>query len=104
MRKIPSTSHRLDVRELFNRGELDRLYRATYYANLCNIAMNGLGGCQGQIKPEREQNRIKLEQAFMAARDDFYRTSGWKKLPPHLKTAICGVFLLVEVAEDRLAR
>ena len=103
VRKVVNTSRCLDVRTLFKRSELDALYRAAYYATLCNIAINGLGGCGGQIKPERERNRIALEQTFMAARNDFYRTAGWKKLPHNLKAAIHRAFLLVEVAEARLA-
>lgn len=104
VRKVVNTSRRLDIRTLFNKSELDALYRAAYYATLCNIAFNGLGGCQGQIKPERERNRIELEQTFMAARNDFYRTSGWKRLSTHLKTSVHRLYLLVAVAKERLAR
>jgi hypothetical protein len=104
VRNAVNTSRRLDLRALFNRNELDALYRAAYYATLCNIAFNGLGGCQGQIKPEREQNRIELEQTFTAARNNLYQTTGWKKLSTHLKDAIHRVYLQVAVAEERLAR
>src|ERR1017187_5308449 len=49
--------------------ELRWLYEAAFGATLCNIALNGLGGCRGEIKPEREPNRRRLGGGVMAGRD-----------------------------------
>ncbi len=101
--KFVRASCRLGLRPFLTRGELSALYQAAFAAALCNIAINGLGGCNGQIKPEREQNRIKLERAFMRARNGFYETDGWQALSLHLKRSVQGTFLRVEVAEGRFA-
>lgn len=84
-------------------SELSRLYEAAFLAALCNISFNGLGGCGGEIKPEKEPTRRHLEQAFMEARDNFFRSTGWQTLPPARKKAIQGVFLTVLVSEENLA-
>ena len=84
-------------------NELYLLYEAAFCASLCNIAFNGLGGCGGVIKPEREPNRMKLEREFMATRASFWATSGWNRLPAHIKGTIQRTFLRVFVAEDNLA-
>jgi hypothetical protein len=83
--------------------ELSLLYEATFYATLCNIAFNGVGGCGGEIKPEREAHRMKLEREFMAARDTLRASAGWKCLSGCLMGSIQGIFLNVFVAEDNLA-
>ena len=101
--KFVHASCRLGLSPFLTRGELNALYQAAFAAALCNIAINGLGGCNGQIKPEREQNRIKLERAYMRARNGFYETDGWKALSRQLKGAVQRAFLRVEVAESRLA-
>jgi len=64
-------STRLGLGVSLNGREVSLLYEAAFYATLCNIAFNGLGGCGGQVKPSREANRIDLEREFMAARDRF---------------------------------
>jgi len=84
-------------------GEVSRLYEAAFLAALCNISFNGLGGCGGVIKPEKETTRCRLEQAFMDARDNFFRCAGWKSLPPARKKSIRAIFLTVLVAEENFA-
>jgi hypothetical protein len=68
-----------------------------------DIALNGLGGCEGEIKPEREINRVRLESVFMAARDKYYASAGWKALPKSLRAPIQRIFLNVFVEEENLA-
>ena len=83
-------------------SELSLLLEAAMCATLCNIAVNGLGGCDGEIKPDREANRIDLERAFMAARDRFCASAGWKYLAAQEKQTIQSVFLNVFVDDDNL--
>jgi hypothetical protein len=85
------------------RRELSRLYEAAFLAALCNISFNGMGGCAGEIRPEKEPTRRRLEQAFMSARDNFFGSPGWKALPRAQRKAIEVVFLTVFVAESNLA-
>lgn len=80
--------------------EVSRLYEAAFLAALCNISFNGLGGCGGVIKPEKESTRRRLEQAFMDARDNFFRCPGWKTLPSARKKSIQAIFLTALVAEE----
>jgi len=84
--------------------ELNLLYEASFYSTLCNIAFNGLGGCGGVIRPERESTRIKLEQGFMAARDVFFASRGWKKMHAQAKGSVKRVFLDVYIEEGNLAQ
>jgi len=84
-------------------SEVMLLYEAGFYATLCNISFNGLGGCAGMIKPEREGNRIRLEQAFMAAREALYAAPGWVALPAPTRDSVREKFLSVHVAADSLA-
>jgi hypothetical protein len=93
----------LGLGAVLDEDELNLLYRATFDAALCNIAINGLGGCRGQIKPEREPNRIQLEWRYMAARDAFYASPGWQGLPRSVKESVNRIFLRVQVADNRLA-
>ena len=102
--KFGQVSRRLGLNGGLSRADLSRLYEATFLAALCNISFNGLGGCGGEIKPEKEGARCRLEQAFMDARDNFYACSGWKRLPEKRKKSIKAVFLTVLVAEENLAR
>ncbi len=97
------TSARLDLGAVLSGSELIALYESAFYATLCNIAFNGLGGCGGKIKPEREFTRIRLERAFMAAREHFYRSAGWNALDPSQKRSLQRIFLSVFVAPDNLA-
>jgi len=73
-------------------------------ACLCNIAINGLGGCGGIIKPESEPNRRRLENEFMAARDRLYARVAWKALSPLVARSIQRIFLRVVVNEENLVR
>jgi hypothetical protein len=94
---------RLGLEHALNGNELRLLYDAAFPAALCNIAMNGLGGCGGRIKPEREANRTRLENEFMAARDRFYASPSWKNLPAAQRGMIQRILLRVYVRPDKLA-
>ena len=96
-------SLRLGLGDALAADELSLLYEAAFLATLCNIAFNGLGGCGGEIKPERETSRIMLEREFMAARDNFFRSAGWKALPPTQRGSIEKIFLDVFVIQANLA-
>jgi hypothetical protein len=96
-------SKRLGLGRVLGHEELVLLLGAAFSAGLCNIAINGLGGCRGIIKPERELNRIRLEQEFMAARDAFYACAGWTELQPSQKASIERIFLRVKVNKEKLA-
>jgi hypothetical protein len=97
-------SRRLGLKSGLNRAELMRLYEAAFLAALCNISFNGLGGCEGEIRPEKEPSRRRLEQAFMDARDNFYDCTGWKNLSAARKKSIETIFLTVLVSEENLAQ
>jgi hypothetical protein len=73
------------------------------YATFCNIAFNGLGGCCGEIKPEREAHRINLERHYMIARDRFHNSAGLEGLADFKKESIQRIFLNIFVVEDNLA-
>jgi hypothetical protein len=96
-------SNRLDVGLELTWEELKLLYDAAYQAILCNIAFNGLGGCGGQIKPDRERNRIRLEREFLAARDRFYACRGYEGMSESKRRAIERIWLTVLVTEENLA-
>src|SRR5271167_2639877 len=86
--KFGQLARRLGLKSGLNRSELSCLYEAAFLAALCNISFNGLGGCEGEIRPDKEATRRRLEQAFMDARDNFYGCAGWKALPAPRKKAI----------------
>lgn len=94
---------RLELGATLDEDELRLLFEAAFYACLCNIAFNGLGGCQGEIKPEREANRIRLEQDFMAVRERFLDCAGWRALAAFQRGQVVRIFLNVFVDEDKLA-
>lgn len=102
-RRFSEISLRLRLDTQLNPAELKLLCGAAYQAALCNIALNGLGGCGGQIKPSNERNRTALERAFLGARDAFYASSGWQSLPECERGAIDRIFLRVAVTDDNLA-
>jgi hypothetical protein len=102
-RHFSSRATRLHLGRALDRTELKWLYEAAFVATLCNIAINGRGGCGGKIKPEREPNRRRLEREFMAARDKLYACAGWQGMPPFVKHPIQSAFLRVSVNEDNLA-
>ena len=83
--------------------ELNLLHNAAFYSTLCNIAFNGLGGCHGEIKPEREAHRIKLEQKYMVSRDRCCDSAGWGAMAEFTKESIRRIFFNVYVTEDSLA-
>jgi len=101
--RFSKQSLRLGLASVLNGEALDLLCDAAFYATLCNIAFNGLGGCRGVIKPEHERTRRVLEREYMAARDRFYASKGWKNLPVLPRRSIQRAFLTVFVAGDNLA-
>jgi hypothetical protein len=101
--KFGRIARRLGLNVDLTRDELSRLYEAAFLAALCHISFNGLGGCDGLIKPEKEPTRCKLEQSFMDARSNFYRSPGWKRLAAARKKSIETVFLTVKVDDENLA-
>jgi hypothetical protein len=101
--KFSRLARRLGLRDGLKRAELSCLYEAAFLAALCNISFNGLGGCGGEIRPEKESTRWRLEQAFMDARDNFYRCAGWQALTAAQQKSIRSIFLTVSVNEENLA-
>lgn len=101
--RFARTLRRLGLNAGLTREELSRLYEAAFLGALCNISFNGLGGCGGEIRAEKEPTRRRLEQAFMDARQNFYRCSGWKTLTAERRKSIESVFLTVEVGDENLA-
>ena len=101
--RFSNTSTRIGVGRALKQNEVRKLYEAAFAAALCNVAFNGLGGCGGHIRPEREGNRIRLEREFMVARARLFSSRGWKALSQSEKETIQRIFLRVRVAEDKLA-
>jgi hypothetical protein len=97
------TSTGLGLGKKLTPEELSLLFDAAYNAALCNIAFNGLGGCQGLIRPQREPNRVWLENEFMDSRQAFFASRGWKRLARVRKASVQRIFLHVEVNPDKLA-
>ena len=93
----------LGLASALSETELMLLYEAGFYATLCNISFNGLGGCAGTIKPEREGNRLRLEQAFMGVCEALFLSAGWAALPSSTKESVQSKFLNVYVVPDSLA-
>jgi hypothetical protein len=101
-KRFSRVSLRLGLGEVLEACELSLLYEASFLATLCNIAFNGLGGCEGEIKPERENSRIMLEREFMTARDRFFNSSGWKALPESQRGSVQKIFLDVFVVSANM--
>jgi hypothetical protein len=101
--KFLRSARRMGLSEALEPEEIRLLYRASFRAVLCNIAINGLGGCGGLIRPEREANRVRLEQDFMAFRDKFFACTGWQGLLSVQRERIDQRFLTVAVAKENLA-
>jgi hypothetical protein len=97
------TSVRLGLGPALDDCELRLLYRAAFHSALCNIALNGLGGCGGRIRPEQEANRTRLESEFMTVRDRFYASPGWRNLPAAQRGMIQRILLRVHVRPEKLA-
>jgi hypothetical protein len=96
-------SKRLRLGEALDARELSRLYEAAFLASLCNISINGLGECGGEIKPNRELVRIMLEREFMDAKARFFSCAGIQQLSTAQKDSISRIFLNVLVTEENLA-
>jgi|SRR5579883_1380379 len=101
--KFSRDVRRLRLNESLNRSELASLQKAAFLAALCNISFNGLGGCEGEIRPENEPTRLRLEHSFMSAVHNFYQCPGWMNLKASQKQAIRAAFLTIEVNEANLA-
>jgi hypothetical protein len=101
--RFANISTRLDLGNALCGKELSLLYQAAFNATLCNIAFNGLGGCGGEIRPDRELNRTMLETRFMFSRDRFFGSAGWRALPKSRQESIERIFLTVFVTEENLA-
>src|SRR5437868_4621202 len=78
--KFSLKASRIGLGLLLTRDELQLLYETAFLAAMCHIAFNGLGGCGGKIKPERESHRRNLEAQFMSARKEFYASAGARSL------------------------
>ena len=102
-RRFDSICSRLSLAEHLTLQELGFLCSAAYYAALCNIAFNGLGGSDGVIKPELELHRIGLERSFMIARDRVCRSAGWKSMPKFTQESVVSILLSISVMEHNLA-
>ena len=100
--RFAETSAQLSLGELFDRNELKLLYEASWRALSCNLAINGIGAPDGQVRPEDEAERRHLEQQFMEALELFYASPGWQNLDQCEKTPIEDCFLTVLVLDDRL--
>ena len=94
---------RIGLGSTLDANELNLLFRSSFWACLCNISFNGLGGCGGEIRPKRELHRIKLEREFMAAEDQLFNTAGWRKLNRPVRARVESIFLRVQVADENLA-
>ncbi len=101
--RFSKISIRLDLGSALDARELSLLYEAAFLASLCNIAFNGLGGCGGEIKPDREIVRIMLEREFMEARTRFSRCAGRQRLTSIQQTSIEHIFLNVFVSDENLS-
>jgi hypothetical protein len=102
-RSFSNLSLKIGLGSLLTCKDLNLLFEAAFYATLCNLAFNGMGGCGGEIKPEREIHRTRLEWSFMAARNSFFACKGWKALALARQASIKRLFLAVSVAEANLA-
>ena len=100
--KFSNRASSLALGSFLTRSEVKLLYRAAFRAALCNIAFNGLGGCNGVIKPEREPHRRKLERFFLAARDRFMASAGYQALESSTKASVQQMFLTVAIQEKSL--
>jgi hypothetical protein len=96
-------STKLELPTALNGDELNLLFDATFFACLCNIAFNGLGGCRGKIKPEQEGHRLRLERQFMASQDKLFQSPGWKGLPEARRESVRTICLRVLVRHENLA-
>ena len=103
-RRLDRLAARLGLERALVPEELRTLYQAAFWAAVCNIALNGWGGCGGQIKSDREYHRVFLEHAFMETRDRLFATRGWRRLPRCRQGEVRRIFLTVRVADENLAR
>jgi hypothetical protein len=95
-------ANRLTLPDYLSCSELSALRNAAYYAVLCRIAFNGLGGCGGEIKPHLECNRIRLEQRFMVEREKVLKSDGWRQLPAFTRESAEAILLNITISETNL--
>jgi|SRR5690348_4728303 len=97
-------SRRVGLGTALSAHELELLYEATVAALECYMALNGIGDYHEAIQHNGEKRRRQLETDFMDARDECYRSSGWRALPTSQKAPIQRIFLNVFVADENLAK
>jgi hypothetical protein len=100
--KFSRGASRIGLGSLLSRDELQLLYDAAFIAAMCNISFNGLGGCGGEIKPERERHRRNLEAQFMFASGNFYASAGAKALTESQRVDVARTFLAISIHEREL--
>ena len=94
---------RMGLAVVLNGDELKLLYSAALIADVCNIALNGLSSSGGCLEAAREADRTMVEIQFMAARDRFFASPGWSRLPAAQRGTIQRTLLRVEVRPEKLA-
>ena len=102
-RRFLNIATRLDLGAGMDCKAFHGLFRSAFLACLCNIAFNGLGGCDGATRGDREDTRRTLEHDFMDARDGFFGSAGWKGLTATKQAEVARIFLKILVTEGNLA-
>ncbi len=101
--RLMMTMKKLGLKDILDPVAVSQIRDAAYYAVLCNMASNGLGGRNGEIKNGREANRISRERAFMAAKQKVFRSAWCKDLPVQKRASVRNAFFSVSIAGDNLA-
>jgi hypothetical protein len=83
------------------RNELTLLCEAALRASLCQRAINEARN--GKVMPEQESERLRLEWAFMTAREILYASPGWQSLDQPTQERVEEMFLRVAVGDECLA-
>jgi hypothetical protein len=103
-RRFSELANKLMLADYFTCSELSALRSAAFYAALCRIAFNGLGGCGGVIKPQLEPNRTRLERRFMVERDKVLTSNGWRQLPKFTRDTAEAILLSVSINEGNFEK
>jgi hypothetical protein len=101
-RRFSQLANKLALADYLTCSEFSAARNAGFYAALCRIAFNGLGGCAGQIKPGMEYSRTRLERKFMVEREKLLKSEGWHQLPPFTRDSAEAILLSVTVSEVNL--
>jgi hypothetical protein len=91
----------LGLGAVLERNDLTLLCEAALLANVCQEAINDIGG--GKTKEDQETKRVRLEWEFMTARDIFYASPGWQTLDQATQQIVIEKFFTVAVADQHLA-